>query len=56
MNEEFPRRAGVPRVTRGQWGSGFVGPSIIVWGTDEQKAHFLPRVIDGTDSVLPGLQ
>src|ERR1700691_3927663 len=36
MNEEFAR-AGVPRVTRGM-GEGLVGPAIIVWGTDEQKA------------------
>lgn len=30
----------------GEW---LVGPSIIVHGTDEQKAKFLPRIIDGTD-------
>jgi hypothetical protein len=39
MNEEFAR-AGLPRVTRGM-GEGLVGPAIIVWGTDEQKAYFL---------------
>jgi alkylation response protein AidB-like acyl-CoA dehydrogenase len=42
LNEEFAR-AGVPRLTRGM-GEWLVGPSIIVWGTDEQKAHFLPRI------------
>ncbi len=52
MNEEFAR-AGVPRVTRGM-GEWLVGPSIIVWGTDEQKAHFLPRIIDGTDRYCQG--
>ena len=52
MNEEFAR-AGVPRVTRGM-GEWLVGPSIIVWGTDEQKAHFLPRIIDGTDTYCQG--
>jgi alkylation response protein AidB-like acyl-CoA dehydrogenase len=52
MNEEFAR-AGVPRVTRGM-GEWLVGPSIIVWGTDEQKAHFLPRIIDGTDQYCQG--
>ena len=52
MNEEFGR-AGVPRVTRGM-GEWLVGPSIIVWGTDEQKAHFLPRIIDGTDRYCQG--
>jgi alkylation response protein AidB-like acyl-CoA dehydrogenase len=52
MNEEFAR-AGVPRITRGM-GESLVGPSIIVWGTDEQKAHFLPRIIDGTDRYCQG--
>ncbi|MGI8794910.1 MAG: acyl-CoA dehydrogenase family protein [Acidimicrobiales bacterium] len=52
MNEEFAR-VGVPRVTRGM-GEWLVGPSIIVWGTDEQKAHFLPRIIDGTDRYCQG--
>jgi alkylation response protein AidB-like acyl-CoA dehydrogenase len=52
MNEEFAR-AGVPRVTRGM-GEWLVGPSIIVWGTDEQKAYFLPRIIDGTDRYCQG--
>ena len=52
MNEEFAR-AEVPRVTRGL-GEWLVGPSIIVWGTDEQKARFLPRIIDGTDRYCQG--
>jgi alkylation response protein AidB-like acyl-CoA dehydrogenase len=52
MNEEFAR-AGVPRVTRGM-GEWLVGPSIIVWGTDEQKAHFLPRIVDGLDRYCQG--
>ena len=52
MNEEFAR-ARVPHVTRGM-GEWLVGPSIIVWGTDEQKAHFLPRIIDGTDRYCQG--
>jgi alkylation response protein AidB-like acyl-CoA dehydrogenase len=52
MNEEFAR-AGVPRVTRGM-GEGLVGPSIIVWGSDEQKAYFLPRIIDGSDRYCQG--
>jgi alkylation response protein AidB-like acyl-CoA dehydrogenase len=52
MNEEFAR-AGVPRVTRGM-GEWLVGPSIIVHGTDDQKARFLPRIIDGTDRYCQG--
>jgi alkylation response protein AidB-like acyl-CoA dehydrogenase len=52
LNEEFARMK-VPRVTRGM-GEWLVGPSIIVWGTDEQKAKFLPRIIDGTDRYCQG--
>ncbi|MGH9210863.1 MAG: acyl-CoA dehydrogenase family protein [Acidimicrobiales bacterium] len=52
LNEEFAR-AGVPRLTRGM-GEWLVGPSIIVWGTDEQKAYFLPRIIDGVDRYCQG--
>ena len=43
----------MPRVTRGM-GEWLVGPSIIVHGTDEQKAKFLPRIIDGTDRYCQG--
>ena len=52
LNEEF-HRAAVPRITRamGEW---LVGPSIIVHGTEEQKAYFLPRIIDGTDRYCQG--
>jgi alkylation response protein AidB-like acyl-CoA dehydrogenase len=52
LNEEFAR-ARVPRVTRGM-GESLVGPSIIVHGTDEQKGHFLPRIIDGVDRYCQG--
>jgi alkylation response protein AidB-like acyl-CoA dehydrogenase len=52
LNEEF-YRAGVPRVTRGM-GESLVGPSIIVHGTAEQKAYFLPRIISGQDVYCQG--
>jgi alkylation response protein AidB-like acyl-CoA dehydrogenase len=52
MNEEF-HRAGVPRVRRGM-GEAFVGPSVIVHGTVEQRAHFLPRIISGEDVYCQG--
>lgn len=52
LNEELAA-AGIPKVTRGM-GEGLVGPSIIVHGTDEQKARFLPRIIDGTDRYCQG--
>ncbi len=52
LNEEFVR-AGVPRVSRGM-GESLVGPSIIVHGTPEQKAYFLPRIISGEDVYCQG--
>jgi alkylation response protein AidB-like acyl-CoA dehydrogenase len=52
LNEEF-HRAGVPRVSRGM-GESLVGPSIIVHGTPEQKAYFLPRIINGEDVYCQG--
>jgi alkylation response protein AidB-like acyl-CoA dehydrogenase len=52
LNEEF-YRAGVPRVIRGM-GEGLVGPSIIVHGTPEQRAYFLPRIVSGEDTYCQG--
>jgi alkylation response protein AidB-like acyl-CoA dehydrogenase len=52
LNEEF-HRAGVPRVHRGM-GEAFVGPSVIVHGTPEQRAYFLPRIITGDDVYCQG--
>ncbi len=52
LNEEF-HRAGVPRVHRGM-GEAFVGPSVIVHGTPEQRAYFLPRIISGEDVYCQG--
>src|SRR6266567_4052436 len=52
LNEEF-HRAGLPRVNRGM-GEALVGPSVIVHGTPEQRAHFLPRIISGEDVYCQG--
>jgi alkylation response protein AidB-like acyl-CoA dehydrogenase len=52
LNEEFSCR-NVPRVSRGM-GESLVGPSIIVHGTEAQKAHFLPRIISGEDRYCQG--
>ena len=52
MSEEFIR-AEVPSINRGG-GEILVGPAVIVHGTDEQKAYFLPRIIDGTDIYCQG--
>jgi alkylation response protein AidB-like acyl-CoA dehydrogenase len=52
LNEEMVR-AGVSRVQRGM-GESLVGPSIIVHASDEQRAHFLPRIISGEDRYCQG--
>jgi alkylation response protein AidB-like acyl-CoA dehydrogenase len=52
LNEEF-HHARVPRVSRGM-GESLVGPSVIVHGTEEQKAYFLPRIISGEDRYCQG--
>jgi alkylation response protein AidB-like acyl-CoA dehydrogenase len=50
--EECSRQR-VPRVSRGM-GEGLVGPSLLVHGTVEQKAYFLPRIVDGRDVYCQG--
>ncbi len=52
FNEELDS-AGVPRVNRGM-GESLVGPSVIVHGTDEQRAAFLPRIVSGEDVYCQG--
>jgi len=54
MAEEF-QLAGVP--TGGPndvFGIQMVGNTIIQWGTEEQKRHFLPRIISGEDTWCQG--
>jgi alkylation response protein AidB-like acyl-CoA dehydrogenase len=52
FNEEL-HRAGLPRVLRGM-GEWLVGPAVIVHGTSEQRAFFLPRIISGEDVYCQG--
>ncbi|MCP3933906.1 MAG: acyl-CoA dehydrogenase [Actinomycetia bacterium] len=52
--EEF-QKAGVP--TGGPndvFGIQMVGNTIIHWGTEEQKRHFLPRILSGDDTWCQG--
>ncbi len=54
MAEEFAK-AGVP--TGGPndvFGIQMVGNTIIQWGSEEQKKHFLPRIISGEDTWCQG--
>jgi alkylation response protein AidB-like acyl-CoA dehydrogenase len=52
--EEF-YKAGVPvGGTNDVFGIQMVGNTILAWGTEEQKAHFLPRIISGEDLWCQG--
>jgi len=52
FSEEL-RRHGVPAVRRGM-GETLVGPPIMVHGTPEQQAYFLPRIVSGEDVYCQG--
>lgn len=52
VDAEFTR-AKVVRPTLGM-GESLVGPAIVVHGTADQKRHFLPRILGGTDRYCQG--
>jgi hypothetical protein len=52
--EEFAK-AGVPQgVMNDVFSIQMVGNTIIQWGTEEQKKHFLPRILSGEDTWCQG--
>ncbi|HEV2368320.1 MAG TPA: acyl-CoA dehydrogenase family protein, partial [Acidimicrobiales bacterium] len=52
--EEFAR-AGVPaRTGNDQFGIQMLGNTLLEWGTEEQKRHFLPRALSGEDTWCQG--
>ena len=54
LAEEFAR-AGVPSGGPNDvFGIQMVGNTIIQWGTEEQKRHFLPRILPGADRWCQG--
>lgn len=46
FHEEYARAGGPGRM--GHIGEGLIGPAIIEYGTGEQKAEFLPGIVNGT--------
>jgi alkylation response protein AidB-like acyl-CoA dehydrogenase len=54
LAEEFAK-AGVPSGgSNDVFGIQMLGNTLIHWGTDEQKAHFLPRILSGEDTWCQG--
>ncbi len=51
-HEEYAR-AGAPG-RMGHIGEGLIGPALIRFGSAEQKARFLPRIVDGTEYWAQG--
>ncbi|MEY2433681.1 MAG: hypothetical protein QOC92_3406 [Acidimicrobiaceae bacterium] len=52
LNEEFAR-AGAP-LRADFFGDTLVGPTILQWGTEEQKQEFLPKILSGQISWCQG--
>src|SRR5687767_10176706 len=52
LNEEFAR-AGAP-MRADFFGDTLVGPTILQWGTEEQKQEFLPKILKGEISWCQG--
>lgn len=54
LAEEFAK-SGVPSGGPNDvFGIQMVGNTILMWGTDEQKAHYLPRILSGEDRWCQG--
>ncbi len=54
LNEEFAKR-GVPTAgVNDNFSIGMVGNTILQLGTDEQKAHYIPRILSGEDVWCQG--
>ncbi|HEY7948520.1 MAG TPA: acyl-CoA dehydrogenase family protein [Acidimicrobiales bacterium] len=52
LNEEFARRDAPMRADF--FGDTLVGPTILQWGTEEQKQEFIPKILNGTISWCQG--
>ena len=54
LAEEFARAEAPLRADF--FGDTLVGPTILQWGTEEQKQDFLPQIMKGEIALVPGLQ
>ena len=54
LAEEFARAKAPLRADF--FGDTLVGPTILQWGTEEQKKEFLPKILNGRDGLVPGIQ
>ncbi len=52
LSEEFARAKAPLRADF--FGDTLVGPTILQWGTEEQKKHFLPKILNGTMAWCQG--
>jgi hypothetical protein len=52
LNEEFARAQAPLRADF--FGDTLVGPTILQWGTEEQKQEFIPRILDGSIAWCQG--
>ena len=54
LHEEFAKAAVPTGGPNDGFGMGMIGPTIMVMGTEEQKKHFLPRILTGQDRWCQG--
>ena len=53
LAEEFARAKAPMRADF--FGDTLVGPTLLQWGTEEQKQEFLPGILQRRDALVPGL-
>jgi len=54
LHEELTRRAAPLGVPNDIFGLNMIGPTLLRWGSDEQRRHFVPRILSGQDRWCQG--